>query len=228
MIPAVRYALRAALVGYALVAHLLIAAALFSPNMVAVLRYKVGLISDAPSTLDFQRTVNARVDASTPPGSAVFIGDSLTMALPVSRVTDGAVNFGVGGQTSAEMLESLPSSARTARVVFVMIGTNDILRERSAELPANYARTISEIPGRIVLTSPPPSRLFPLSEARMASDAARKACASTPRCTFVDLQAAMLDHGAIKPGLLLEDGVHLSPAGVDLWVSLLQSAYSAS
>lgn len=197
--------------------------ALFAPESLAVIRYRV----DArPAHLDYIRTVHARMDASTPPGSAVFLGDSLMMALPASSIADGSVNFAIGSQTSGELLETLPSfqSVKTARIVFVMVGTNDIARGKAGDLPANYASILSAIPQDtpVVFSSIPPATEFSIEAVRQARTEGLLACSRSPRCQFVDLQSALMDGDRIRSEMFLSDGVHLSPAGVDVWRAMLR------
>lgn len=186
-----------------------------------------GIIEYHPSSVRYMRTIHSRLDASTPPGSAVFLGDSVTMEFPASTVAPNSLNFAIGGQTSAELLESARTyrSIEQARIVFVMAGTNDIRRNQDDGLEDRYRAILALVPPNTptIMSSPPASTSIDMGKLRKARNAAERACADRPLCRFVDLQSAMLTNSKPDPTLLVQDGIHLSPKGAALWRSMLLS-----
>ena len=97
-----------------------------------------------PNMLQYHGWVNS----SAPEGAAIFLGDSITQGLATAAITPYAINFGIGFQTSAQLLSNLPaySSLSKARVLFLEIGTNDLAMGQSAGLAERYAKIIQTLP----------------------------------------------------------------------------------
>jgi lysophospholipase L1-like esterase len=70
---------------------------------------------------------------SDPPPTVVFMGDSITAAWPISDYMQGAVNVGINGQTSAQMLARFQTDVlvRNPATVVILAGTNDILHTQN-------------------------------------------------------------------------------------------------
>lgn len=203
-------------------------ASLFLPGHVDAIRYKLGIIDDRPVILDTMRLVNGRIDTSTPAGSPVFLGDSITMAMPAATIEPGAVNFAIGGQSSGELLEEAErlSSVKSASALYIMVGTNDVLRDKTNGIEDRYRRIIKLVPPSVpvVMTSPPPSVKISAGGLTYVARAANRACSAAANCHFIDLHRALMDGGKIREGVLLPDGIHLSPIGVNIWRGLLREA----
>lgn len=157
-----------------------------------------------PSRLAFMREAHARMDATIPDGACIFLGDSITQGLAVSAVCDKAVNLGIGGQTTDQLAESMEGYRALPRAsrIFVMIGVND-------RTPGDFQRVASLLPPVPVVWSAP---------TRGSIEPARKACASLPRCRFVDTPALLAPLGDAA----YTDGLHFSPAGYSAWIAALR------
>lgn len=175
-----------------------------------------------------------RLDANVPAGATLFFGASTVQGLAAAGVRACHANFGIGGETAAELARRLPdyrSPGRAAAIV-VMTGLNDVLRGDDDGLGESYRRVLAALPAdRPVIMSSLP-RLPPGGEAGMsrvaavtrANSLARAACAARRNCRFVDLHEEMS-----RPAALTEpDGVHLNPAGYVLWSRLLREALAAA
>lgn len=192
-------------------------------------RTALGLEASAPppATIAYIRIFHRRIDPLVPSGASIFFGDSITMSIPTAAVEKNSVNFGIGGQNSSELLQSLPSyeSVSRAKRVYIMIGTNDFFRGSPTQLGENYKRIIASIPSNIpiILSSIPPIRGRDERDIQSAVDASRSACSNRKGCFFVDLHAELVtDDGDIIPDVLMEDGIHLSKTGSQIWIKLLQ------
>ena len=115
---------RIAIPVYILLLHLALAALLVKTNVAS----RLGLTAppENPHIVNM-RGIHAWRDQTMPDGAAVFLGDSLTERLATAAVASNSVNFGVSWQTSAQLLQSIPKTLDRAGVVYLLIGTNDIV-----------------------------------------------------------------------------------------------------
>ncbi len=173
---------------------------------------------------------------------AVFMGDSITdnwVNLDPDMFTDGLVDRGISGQTTAQMLVRFRQDviALKPQVVHIMAGTNDIAGNTGAatmETVLGNIQTMAELAHahgiRVVIASIPPAGAFPWSPAmkpkpqiaainRWLADYAR-----SQGFTYVDYHGAMAQaDGAMKPGLST-DGVHPTRDGYAIMRPLARQA----
>ena len=154
--------------------------------------------------------------------SVAAIGDSITARYRLSYSYPDLLgrwraipvhNFGVSGDTTAQMLDRLADvldSGPTPQVVVIMGGTNDIARGMPVDGALRNLQTIAErvrdSGRRPVLVCPPPSGAFHLDRA-MALRAGLHEYARAQRITFVDPWPAMEDRsrpGWSRPELALD------------------------
>jgi lysophospholipase L1-like esterase len=161
----------------------------------------------------------------------LFLGDSLVAFFDwQSRFPQHAVvNGGRAGETVAGLLAALPCRLRRCpdpERVFIMIGTNNLLREEYAFLP-DYQKILTALkntlpPGRITVTSLPPIRaahLAPSAVPRL-NEGLRQLC-RREKSAFLDLYAAFETEAATAAACFTDDGIHLSPLGYEIWSALL-------
>lgn len=91
----------------------------------------------------FAGCTNSDAPAGPPVGAnVVFLGDSITARwanLPV----EGAYNYGVSGETSEQIAARMPEViASGAHVVYILAGTNDILKLSAADV--DYVQSMAE------------------------------------------------------------------------------------
>ena len=81
------------------------------------------------------------------PGAIVFLGDSIIEGLDVAAVAPNALNFGIAGEGSRDLLRRLPrySSLATAHAIFLEIGVNDLLHATGEDIVANYALILAAL-----------------------------------------------------------------------------------
>lgn len=183
--------------------------------------------------IPMMRGVHAWMDESVPAGATIFIGDSITMALATAAVSPNSVNYGISWQRSDQLIQSMDiykSMARASRV-FVMVGTNDVLEGREADIQSRYQTILAKIPANIevVMSSIPPvgnivinGRKIDEKDVRNVVSSAKTVCEADKRCRFVNTYDALSTDGNPTQGVLLPDQIHLSTKGYQLWIEALR------
>lgn len=179
----------------------------------------------------------ARQDQEHPPkeGGIVFVGSSSIRLWPIERFLPGLgiVNRGFGGSEMSDVLEHLDRLVlvHRPRLVVLYAGDNDIA---AGEDPAQVAQEFTELARRLhealphtrlVYVSIKPSlarwQLFP--QMQQANAAIERYCRDEDRCQFVDVSRVMLDEqGKPRADLFVDDGLHLSASGYQLWSDLVR------
>ncbi len=161
--------------------------------------------------------------AAAPVGAVAFFGDSILEGLDATALTPGALNFGIGGDTSRGLLDRISrySSLTAARAIFLEIGINDLLHSTRDDVVANYRRILATLPNQprlyLIGILPIDERAFVAAYGDLASNATiarlnlgiRELCLRRGNC--VPLQPFGGD--ALLPAYHKGDGVHLSEAG---------------
>lgn len=164
----------------------------------------------------------------------VMLGDSLTAGydwaarLPQARVD----NQGVSGDNTGQILARLDRViAAGPQIVFLQAGINDFgRRDRDTEIlgrhRAIWHKLKSELPGlRLVLVS-----LLPVAEDRypglnikiMAFNHRLRQAAEKEGLIFVDLFSLLVDQAGQLPRKYTYDGLHLTPAAYEIWLTALR------
>lgn len=161
----------------------------------------------------------------------LFLGDSLIefynwqTCFPAHAV----VNAGRAGETVAGLLANLPRLLRRCpnpERVFIMIGTNNLLREDYAFLP-DYEKILAGLvgtlpPKRITITSLPPiqaTHLAPSAVPRVNQGLLQ--LSQQKKTAFLDLFAAFNTEAQSVAACFTDDGVHLSGLGYAIWSACL-------
>lgn len=169
------------------------------------------------------------VDANVPGQSAIFIGDSLTQGLSTASISPNPTNFGIGGLTSGELLDAIPSynSLARARTIYLQIGINDILEERFEGLPERLKAIADRLPGgaELIWTNIMPAAVNVVQKQAIlaANEQIKEICAKRPRCRYIDSWLFVADaNGQAVSGDFLSDGIHLSRTGYEKWIAALR------
>ncbi len=176
-------------------------------------------------------------DRQHPPaaGGTLFVGSSSIRFwdLPKYFPDRPVINHGFGG---SQMIDSLYFADRIVlpyqpRTIVVYAGDNDIAGGQSPETVAEdfqrFARKIhAALPETniVYIAIKPSLRRWNLYEQMAKANALIAAFADTDeRITFADIAKPMLnEQGTPKPELFIKDGLHLSPAGYELWTSVIE------
>lgn len=173
----------------------------------------------------------------------LFVGDSITEGWEWNDGEHwkkhfaplGAANFGIGGDTTQNVLWRLEHGAVGAlrpKVVALLIGTNNLGRE--AATAADAARGIEAVVAKLRAAFPAakivvhgvfPCDASPTAEIRgrvaAVNERLRTLDGRDGQVVFRDLGAAFLEtDGSISPAVM-PDGLHLSPEGYRRWAAEL-------
>lgn len=170
-----------------------------------------------------------RLSEFMPEGTVHFFGASTIQGLYVHDISSGAVNFGIGGETSAGLARRMPRypSLRTAPAVVLQAGYNDRRGLAIEQTERNYAMIFDAVPENaqiyLITYQPTTGRNQDTVQASVLELNAllRDVCAVEARCQLVDLYEAL--SGSDRSGLD-QDGVHLNAYGYEVLSTLLSAA----
>jgi lysophospholipase L1-like esterase len=172
--------------------------------------------------------------APQPKGEIVFIGSSTIRRwdLPAYFPDLKTINRGFGGSEMADATRYvdrivLPYSPR---LVVVYSGDNDIGSTTSEQIAISFERFARAVHAKLPQTriviigiKPSPLRWAQVDRMRMANTMIRAFCERDDRIAYVDVDQALLGWDE-KPRreLYVEDGLHLSPQGYQVFAALLR------
>jgi lysophospholipase L1-like esterase len=176
-------------------------------------------------------------DRTSPPprGEIVFVGSSSVRLWDVQRSFPDLkiINRGFGGSQLADAVRYADRIVipYKPRLVVVYAGDNDIYGGATSEQVAvsfeQFVRTVrARLPEvRIVFIGIKPSlqRWDVIERTRLANEIIRRYAEHDDKVAFVDVDQAMLGWDEKpRPELFVEDGLHLTPEGYELWSALLR------
>jgi lysophospholipase L1-like esterase len=170
------------------------------------------------------------------PGAIVFIGSSSILGWrSLSEDFKGlrVINRGFGGSQMADALQYVNRIVipyRPSRVVLYE-GDNDIAHKKSPETVACEFRLFLQkihksLPGTLVYflsIKPSPARWKLWDSMREANELIRDICSETAAAEYIDVGSPLLDkEGKPRSELYRKDGLHLRPAGYQLWTAAIR------
>ena len=175
---------------------------------------------------------------NAPPKDAVlFVGSSTIRLWPTAeRFPDWPViNRGFGGSHISDVNHFLDRVVLQfdARVILLYAGDNDIGSGKSPEqVFGDYRAFVDRVRAAkptaeiVFLPVKPSLARWELWETmRALNEMVRTYSATQPRLHYIDVAPPMLgSDGRPRPHLFIEDGLHMSTAGYDLWTGLVQNA----
>ena len=170
------------------------------------------------------------------PGGVLFIGSSsIRMWKTLAEDFPGTptINRGFGG---SEIADSIHFAKRIVfpyrpRQIVIYAGDNDVSRGKSAEVVAeDFKRFVKlarkELPGvrvAFIAIKPSPKRWNLAPEMKKANGKIRRYCRLRRGIVYLDIWTPMLGKdGKPKPELFIEDNLHLSREGYQLWTSVIR------
>lgn len=170
------------------------------------------------------------------PGGVVFVGSSSirgwkTLARDFPGVN--TVHRGFGGSQlvdSIAYVHRIITPYRPSKVV-VYAGDNDVAAGKSAQRVASDFRALVEaIHSRVpeaeigfIAIKPSLARWELWNEMNQANALIGEYAASQPRVTYLDIATPMLgDDGRPRPELFVKDGLHMTPAGYEVWTRVVR------
>lgn len=230
---------------YLALVHALLLALIWQAQLLPRAARRLGLLEPLPRpelTPHYERMLryHERALAQVPPGSILFVGDSLTQGLCVPAISPRGINYGIGGDTSLGVLQRLESyrpALDQAALVVLAIGVNDFRFRGDAELLRNYERILARLdPLPVLISSILPVDALLQSEVRdLASRIAgvnaqlARLAATRANTRFLDNTAALDTDGdgRLDARFHVGDGLHLGPAGNALWSARLRAEIDA-
>ena len=158
----------------------------------------------------------------------VFLGDSLTQGCEWGEFYPGALNRGIGGDTSAGLLKRLDTVTELKpKAVFLMIGSNDLLNIhlRPEQTVANIRKAVADIrrsspETTIYLESDLPTWSVQENIYLRTVNRGLRLLADGKTVIYVDLYPAFLSGEVLNPSFT-SDGGHLNGAGYLVWKHLI-------
>lgn len=172
----------------------------------------------------------------------VFVGNSLTEGGDWNRLLgqSGLINQGVSGDTHRDILARI-EYVPEARRYFILVGINDLSMGFSKEMIVDGIRRIVE-----ALQSRSPSAVFylqsvlPVNESMFGffpfsnRDIAElnvlieRLAREIPAAEYLDIRPGFQNEkGELAAGLAV-DGLHLSPAGYEVWADAIRHLFAAA
>jgi len=224
-------------VSYLIVLHV-VAASLIVTDFIPKVKVSMGLgatveLTPNPHVPDMIR-YHQWMDESVPDKAAIFVGDSITEGLATAAIAPYSVNFGIGGENTAQFIDAIPTYRSLARasVIFLAIGINDIInseQDMKTGLNDRFRKIVKMLPEKTPLVwsavMPVRRKGILLSDITDANNMIKTSCEKRGNCTYVDTWRFLADrNGKMIDRFFLDDGVHLSPEGYRAWIAELKQA----
>ncbi len=211
---------------YVLALHICIAGLLFM------------LVSREQTTDDskwFQRNFgfHQRIDLQLDGRNVVFVGDSHVQGLCVSCVGPGAVNYGIGKDTTRGVFKRLRRLGSTDKVaaIVIQVGHNDLQNKNDKQIVESYNLIFNNIPPQVLTVF---VLQFPVREnadkklenynmrKQYINEKAGQFCENRKGCVVLDMSRELTaDDGALDGSVDLGDGIHLNETGYRHWIQRL-------
>ncbi len=227
---------------YIICLHLFVGILIVKTDFIPKFKDKFGLnpYTARPLPPDYQHykemlTYHKWMDEFVPEKSVVFLGDSITQGLATAAVAPYSVNYGIGGEITAELIDALPyyKSLHRARAIVLAIGINDIWQGRQQGLPERYSKILDALPKDrpLIWSSVMPVKTnggwmkMKESDITEANRTIKSLCERRSNCIFVDTWNVLADsNGRIIQQYFLDDGIHPSSSGYRQWITVLNKA----
>jgi uncharacterized protein YhfF/lysophospholipase L1-like esterase len=210
---------------------------LVEPKAYRAIRHISGLSGPEEMDRDWSSMVShhMRLDRTVREEDMLFIGDSHVQGMNMALLGAPVVNLGIGGDTSLGILRRLEhyKSVQRAKAVVLAFGLNDLNYRKVDAIARNTRSILDAISAPVVL-----SAVFPVDERKVRSRPefrnaaineinAALATECKAGCTFAPVPDALVGGGG-NLKLHEGDGIHLSPAGYQVWARALQAALQES
>jgi len=161
---------------------------------------------------------------------AVFAGDSIVEQFPVEELLPGALNRGIGHDTSRGVLLRLEGNVNNLEVsrLFLMVGHNDLKYRSVEEAVANIALIFlrAKAARKYFISVLPTADREQDRLTRKLNDAVRRESAKGG-FEFIDLHERFLGPDGTANPALYYDGVHLNAVGHSLLLEGLEERFGS-
>jgi len=178
---------------------------------------------------------------SPPENHVVFTGSSSIVRWDLEKWFPGQnfINRGFGGSEISDAIRHIDTVVlkHKPRLVVFYSGDNDTARGKSGETVFADFKTFAgkvhaELPQTkiaVISIKPSVARWEKVEEVRKANRLMRDFAAKTAYIGFVDIEGTVLGwDGTPNPDLLVDDGLHMTPAGYEIWTAALKPFLMAS
>jgi lysophospholipase L1-like esterase len=209
--------------------HVLLVFLLVKTDFIPHIKAKFGI--DTLPNLHIQTMIQLHkaMDASVPDNAVIFLGDSITQGLATAAVTAYSVNYGIGTENTAQLIDNLAiyTSLDRANTVVLAIGINDFIQHKKTGINERLQKLVTRLPHkkRLIWSSIMPVRneYANLTDIYAANQTIKTLCEQRKTCVFIDSWRFLTDDkGNILHHLFLADGIHLNPDGYKLWIAALK------
>lgn len=184
-----------------------------------------------------------KLDQQSPsrPDGVLFVGSSSIRLWKVDKAFPAwnAINRGFGGSQLSDSVRhvDLLVIRHKPRAVVVYAGDNDI---NGGKTPEQVSQDFAAFEKAVHAALPethiffiaikPSTRRWQLADTmQQANRLIESQCEEKSNCHFVDIWDAMLgEDGKPRPELLQKDGLHLTPAGYDIWNTATKKALESA
>jgi lysophospholipase L1-like esterase len=197
------------------------------------------LAAQQPATDRWEKDLAAfeAADKQTPfaPGGIVFVGSSTIRLWDVAAYFPDVkiLNRGFGGSELADAVRYIDRLVlkHEPRLVVVYAGDNDIAAGRlSEQVAVDFERFVRAVHTRLPQTrilylaiKPSILRWLQVDRMRRANEMIRAICARDDRLAFLDFDAVMAGWDERpRRELFVQDGLHLSPQGYQIWSAIIR------
>ncbi|MDD2431337.1 MAG: GDSL-type esterase/lipase family protein [Firmicutes bacterium] len=200
---------------------------------------KASLLQIPYSTLQargayWEGRVKIFVNENLPENPIIFIGDSLTERYDLKKYYPGlpVVNRGIGGDMTSGVWDRkhLLGLEQNPTKIFVMLGTNNVLYDRSSNALEGYLADL-EKSLLYIKENAPGAQIYIQSICPLAKstgvdpqtvpkhNSELQLFANEHGFTYIDVYSLLTDEdGYLRPELTV-DGVHFTPKGYELWTN---------
>ena len=224
-------------IGYVIALHLFSVALIVKTDFIPKVKAKLGVAATPNPNPHVPNMVRYHqwMDKSVPDKATIFLGDSITQGLATAAVAPYSINYGIGSENTAQLLDTLPSyiSLTRASTIVLAIGINDLVQDMKIGLNDRYKKITEVLPQKTLLiwNAVMPARHEKIAPTDIvnANQVIKSLCANRGNCIFIDTWSFLADKdGRLINSLFLDDGVHLSPDGYAAWISALKQAIQNS
>lgn len=222
--------------------HLFLLVVLLKSDFIDKAMYKINIKNPPEITSHFKNmvTYHRYMNKSTPNGSVVLIGDSITQGLNTAAINLKAVNFGIGSDTTVGVIERLPyysESIESAKYIILAVGVNDLKRRSNSEIVANYEKIINQLPNdkEIIISSILPvgiekEKIHDLqwnNRITAVNSGLKLLSQKHKNVRYLDVNSKLSDtNGLLPTNFHVGDGVHLSSDAYKIWIDQINKLAS--
>lgn len=218
---------------YLVFLHLLLVIVLLKSNFINKIESQLGIQPDISN--NYYRTMvgfHSRIDKNIPNGAILFFGDSHIQGLAVSAISPLSVNYGIGGDTTSELLQRLPvyKSLHMAKSLVLAIGYNDLKRRSDSDITNNIKNILRHLSSerKIILCAINLIDESKLNKKNMnqritlLNSNLEKMSRKNNKVTFLNINNFIAIKGNLAAKYHIGDGVHLNKLGYDVWIQHLK------